>query len=125
MKILITAHGHLASSMKNSVSMILGPLDDRVIAIDFETCDSAATLSARMEAQLDETMNIIFCDLKGGTPFNTAFLLAKKFPVKIICGMNLGMMLECLIPILQGVDVSVLQLAKEAGNKAIETFDLL
>lgn len=124
MKLIMIAHGKLASSMMESVSMILGPIENHVCAIDFETSDSFEHLSKKLEEQLEDEMNLVFCDLKGGTPFNTAFLLRKNYPIKIVCGMNLGMLLEYILLTLQADTLPALSVARDAGTKAIEIFDL-
>lgn len=123
MNIIMMAHGQLASSMLESVKMILGPVDDRVQAIDFGANDSLEQLKSKLEKQLSDEMNLVFCDLKGGTPFNTTYLLKKKYPIKIVCGMNLGMLLEYFMRALQEEELPSLTVAKDAGVKAIECFD--
>ena len=124
MNIILMAHGQLASSMLTSSKMILGPVDDRIQAIDFGASDSLELLMSKLEEQLNDEMNLVFCDLKGGTPFNTAYLLTKKYPIKIVCGMNLGMLLEYFMQALPAENLPSLKIAKDAGVKAIEVFDL-
>ncbi|GCF95650.1 PTS mannose transporter subunit IID [Enterococcus florum] len=124
MNIIMMAHGTLANSLLKSTKMILGPIDNRVQAIDFGANESLEQLSNKLEKQLNKEMNLIFCDLKGGTPFNTAYLLRQKYPIKIVCGMNLGMLLEYFMHALSNDELPSLAIAKDAGIKAIEVFDL-
>lgn len=122
MKILLTAHGTLASSMLKSIHMILGETDDRIQAVDFDVNDSLEALQQRIEAQLDTDRTYIFCDLKGGTPFNASYLLASEHPIHIICGMNLAMLLECSMAFYQDENSNIVEAALTTGKNAIEGF---
>lgn len=122
MKILLTAHGTLASSLLKSVHMILGETDERIQAVDFDANDSLQALQKRIEAQLDTAGTYIFCDLKGGTPFNASYRLASEHPIRIICGMNLAMLLECIMAFYQDENSDIIELALTSGKQAIEGF---
>lgn len=122
MKILLTAHGTLASSMLTSIHMILGETEDHIQAVDFNVNESLEALQQRIEAQLDSVHTYIFCDLKGGTPFNASYRLASKHSIHIICGMNLAMLLECSMAFYQDEHSNILELALMSGKQAIEGF---
>lgn len=102
-KLILVAHGDLGNSFLRSVTMIVGDQNpDEVAAINFSPDDSLDTLKARIEEQLikfkpTENHIIICCDLKAGTPFNASYLLSKKYPLHIISGTNLPLLLELVL----------------------------
>ncbi len=102
-KVILVGHGKLGLALLESVGMIGGPQDpNEVVGVEFLEDDSRETLQERLEKEvirLDSENNhlVICCDLKGGTPFNASYLLAKKYKISIICGMNLPMLLEFLL----------------------------
>jgi len=102
-KIILVGHGTLGKALVNSVSMIMGPQDpSEVVGVDFSEDDSRDTLQEKVEEaiinfNLEDDHLVICCDMKGGTPFNACYLLSKKYPMNIICGMNLPMLLEFMV----------------------------
>lgn len=102
-KIILVAHGELGSSFLQSVTMIAGEQNpDEVVAINFSPDDSRDDLQARIEEALikfnpTENHVVICCDLKAGTPFNASYLLSKKYPLHIISGINLPLLLEFIL----------------------------
>lgn len=102
-KLILVAHGDLGNSFLRSVTMIVGDQNpDEVAAISFSPDDSLDTLKSRIEEQLvkfnpKENHIIVCCDLKAGTPFNASYLLSKKYPLHIVSGTNLPLLLELVM----------------------------
>ncbi|KAF0224897.1 MAG: PTS system fructose subfamily IIA component [Erysipelotrichaceae bacterium] len=102
-KLILVAHGDLGNSFLRSVTMIAGDQNpDEVAAISFSPDDSLDTLKSRIEEQLvkfnpKENHIIVCCDLKAGTPFNASYLLSKKYPLHIVSGTNLPLLLELVM----------------------------
>jgi len=102
-KIILVGHGTLGRALVNSVSMIMGPQDENeLVGVDFTEDDSRDTLQERVEEaiikfNLENDHLVVCCDMKGGTPFNACYLLSKQYPMSIICGMNLPMLLEFIV----------------------------
>jgi len=102
-KVILIGHGTLGTAILGSVNLILGPQDEKeVTAVEFYADDSLDALKERLTAAIDNLAPeddhlVICCDMQGGTPFNASYLLSKKYPMSIICGMNLPMLLEFLI----------------------------
>jgi len=102
-KVILVAHGELGSSFLKSVTMIAGEQNpDEIAAVNFSPDDSRDDLQARIEEILvkfnpSENHVVICCDLKAGSPFNASYLLSKKYPLHIISGMNLPLLLEFIL----------------------------
>ena len=96
--IILASHGSLAEGMVDSVSMLCGkPECFHNICLRAE--DVAEVFGERIESLLDLNVdNIILTDILGGTPFNQGMLLSEKYSnVRVVAGMNLGMILELLM----------------------------
>ena len=102
-KVILVAHGRLGISFLDSLSLIMGPQDpEEIIGIEFSEDDSRDALQERIEEQVlkfnvEENHVVICCDMQGGTPFNASYLLSNKYPLSIICGTNLPMLLEFVV----------------------------
>ena len=102
-KIILVGHGTIGTALLESLTMIMGPQNpDEVVAIEFYMDDSLDILKGNIEEQIVRIANegdhlIVCCDMQGGSPFNASFLLSKKYPMTIICGMNLPMLLEFVV----------------------------
>ncbi|MEQ6359838.1 PTS sugar transporter subunit IIA [Thermoanaerobacter thermohydrosulfuricus] len=101
MKILIITHGELATYLLKTAEMIIGTQDENFIEIiNFYPQDSMETLKEKLINQIKKFIGeeiLILTDLKGGTPFNVAFLLLKEYKFYLITGVNLPMLLEILL----------------------------
>ena len=102
-KVILVGHGTLGKAFVNSMCMIMGPQDpSEVVAVDFYEDDSREALQERIEEEVlkfdvENNHLVIFCDMQGGTPFNASYLLSRKYPISIICGMNLPILLEFIL----------------------------
>ena len=103
-KVILVAHGNLAGAFIDSMEMIIGPRpENEVVGISFTLDDALETLKDRIEENIiafdlkaDEHL-VVCCDMQGGSPFNASFLLSKQYPMSIICGMNLPLLLEFML----------------------------
>ena len=96
--IILASHGSLAEGMVDSVSMLYGkPECFHSVCLSAE--DVAEAFGERIESLLDLNVdNIILTDILGGTPFNQGMLLSERYSnVRVVAGMNLGMILELLM----------------------------
>ena len=102
-KIILVGHGRLGLAFLDSISMIVGPQDENeIVGVEFSEDDSRDTLQERIEEHVkrfegENNHLVICCDMQGGTPFNASYLLSKKYPISIICGMNLPVLLEFVL----------------------------
>ncbi|MEA5017458.1 MAG: PTS sugar transporter subunit IIA [Erysipelotrichaceae bacterium] len=99
--IIITGHGEFASGLYSSLTMIAGKLDD-VACVTFTHNESEIELKNKLVAAITTMQGcdeiIIMCDLLGGSPFKQAATLSiEDKRLKVIYGVNLGMLLELSI----------------------------
>ena len=99
-RIVVASHGHLASSMVDSATMICGPLED-VAAVGLQPDQSPEGFGAALRAAMGDDARpvLILTDLFGGTPHNVAHLAcrgAQRSDRRAVCiaGANLGLLLE-------------------------------
>lgn len=101
-RFILAAHGRLAEAFLKSAEMIAGQQEkETVFAVPFLPDDSLDNLKDRLYTLIEkypEDIFYIFCDLKGGSPFNASFLLScKSNRIHVIAGLNLAMLLEALL----------------------------
>ena len=106
---IITGHGDFATGLYSALAMIAGE-QDGVVAVTFHE-DEAASFGNKLTdaiTNLRATTDgiVILCDLIGGTPFNQAMLAAQAFDsVEVVAGVNLPMLLECIMGREMGIGV--------------------
>lgn len=98
--LLLMSHGDFAKELIKSAELIVGKQDN------FETLgvhldDQIDDLKAKMFTKID-TLNtenglIVFTDIIGGSPMNLAGYLLERDNILICSGMNLPILLECLL----------------------------
>lgn len=111
--ILLISHGFYAKELRDSLKMIAGNVDNIYVAC-LETTDGPEEFKAKLIEQekalevFEEV--IVFADLMGGSPCNTAsqhFLANKKY--EIIAGMNFPLILTALLEPNKSIDDLVSQ----------------
>ncbi|CZR98543.1 PTS mannose transporter subunit IIA [Clostridioides difficile] len=96
--IILMSHGNMAEEVLNSAKMIIGN------SIDYPTVNmkqddgiegTIKKLKKALEVYKESSEIVIMVDLLGGTPCNAALLEASSDNrIKIISGLNLGMVVE-------------------------------
>ncbi|WP_429976282.1 PTS galactosamine/N-acetylgalactosamine transporter subunit IIA [Enterococcus sp. DIV0086] len=94
---IISGHGHFATGILSALELISGK-QETIYAVDFEEGMSADELGANLDQAMSSfdkaTAVVLFTDLKGGTPFNQAFLRCQNNErLAVVAGTNLGMLL--------------------------------
>ncbi|MGN1344855.1 MAG: PTS sugar transporter subunit IIA [Traorella sp.] len=99
--ILCISHGFYAREFIESIKMISGPAEN-IYSCCLESNDGPDSFTRKLE-ELMPTLNqydevLVFADLLGGSPCNTALAYFYNNPkVKIIAGMNFGMVLSAVL----------------------------
>lgn len=93
--ILILTHGRFGEALIQSAEMIVGDLEN-VQAISLLPEMSAEEYRDKVQSYLATVSGEVIClvDLFGGTPGNTIMILSREYPVSILSGVNLPMLLE-------------------------------
>lgn len=96
MKKLIATHGNLASGLKSSLEIILGPIKDLdIITAYVENTDLKKEFLKFKNNLLNDEKCIIFTDLEGGS-VNQFISNNKTENMIIVTGINLSFLLEYL-----------------------------
>lgn len=95
MRILLVAHGTMAKGIKDALTLLLGDRPD-ISAIEFNNQIGVGELHEIILQQIHENEEyLIFTDLKGGSPFNVASVIAHDHKnILVFFGMNLPLVLE-------------------------------
>lgn len=127
--IVITTHGDFASGIAQSVNMVIGgeiiphlSLDEKGINIYEQN------LFKLLDKEFETKKGVIvMCDLKGGTPFNTAlkYKLMTNKNLEVVTGVNLPMILDTVMEIQDFKSLSdMVTCALESGKNSIENINL-
>ena len=116
--IVLAAHGDLPKAFLESLSMILGDIE-QTATVSLMPGDSLEGLIDRIRAAVNQVNTgegvLIFLDLFGGTPANASALLTQEIPnVQAVTGVNLPMLAEIFL--LRQSESDVTQLAATAAN---------
>lgn len=127
--LIITGHGEFAPGMEQAVTMIAGQ-QSNLTSIAFRESMNLTDFQTELKTVLTDYLDqyagvIVLTDLKGGTPFNTAAMVADGHPqVKIMAGINLPMLIEAslMAGVLDHADQLAQQL-EQTGRENVEWVD--
>ena len=101
-RVVVVSHGRLAASMLGSAKLICGRIPDSV-AVCLKPDDTPESYGERLVAAIgtDGKPVLILADLQGGTPYNVSRVLSRNSlaagpEMALVCGVNLGMLLEAV-----------------------------
>lgn len=99
-KIILVAHGGLATSFRDTVAMIAGPETAAQISClcmtpekDPEQFEEEARALLMEDPEADY---LIFADLFGASPCNTCVSVFRSASYRMVTGMNLGVLLDTM-----------------------------
>jgi mannose/fructose-specific phosphotransferase system component IIA len=114
---VVVAHGTIADSLVSAAEEISG-IRGALVAVSNKGCDRAS-LEQRVSAALGDQPGIVFVDLPSGS---CLFAAKRQFTdrnqVRVVTGVNLGMLLEFLFHRSEPLD-DVAHRAAESGVKGI------
>lgn len=98
--IILVTHGDLGKEMINSAHLIVGDIPF-INHCSLQKEDKTDRLKERLEKTIYEMRGldgiIILSDLFGGTPSNLSMLESRRENVRTISGVNLTMLLTCIL----------------------------
>lgn len=97
-KLVLASHGPLAYALVESSKMLCGE-NEFVTSICLQTDDSVEIFTEKLKNLVNvNEETLILVDIPGGTPSNRAMYLLNEFPkMRVVSGMNLMMLIECII----------------------------
>ena len=90
-KVVLISHGPSCEGLLKSVEMIAGPQQD-INALPLNPGENPDDYRDRLD-KIVEDNTLILCDLKGGTPYNSAAFVSKNYDVSLVTGMNIPMVI--------------------------------
>lgn len=117
--IIIMNHGLFGKELIATAEMVVGKLEE-VQAVSLMPGMTLEDYLEQSEVAVNQAGGkaIVLTDLYGGTPCNVAMMLRQRYELKVICGMNLPMLLELAGARESGKDVA--QIAETIMNTARE-----
>lgn len=95
--LIVMSHGYMAKETVASASMIVGDILQASV-VCMEEQDGLSGTQQKLEKTIQafgDAPVLIIADLYGGTPFNTAVMIAQHRPnTTVISGLNLNMLIE-------------------------------
>lgn len=126
MKIIITSHGKLCDGIVDSYKMIVGASRD-IVTLSFNgSLKEFRKEQNKIFNDFREEQIIVLCDLIGGTPYNEFYRakIENLFKGEIICGFNLGMVIELSLALNDNVDLSsAIEIALNTGKSSVMLVD--
>ena len=122
--VIITGHGTFAEGMESAVRLLAGE-NQAIRAVNFmpdqSEEDYREMLSACLESMKGFERILILCDILGGTPFKTAYLLRRdREQTEIFYGVNLPLVLEICMQVISGSgNIPVPGELAEAGKQSV------
>lgn len=124
--VLVATHGHLAQEFLNSAAMLVGE-GTQMASVGLLPGQSPEDFLAKCEAAVNELDTgegvVALVDIPGGTPNNTMFRLSKSHNIRIVTGVNLPMVMICVLERYDGMtsDELIASLL-ESGQSMITEF---
>lgn len=127
--IVVTGHGRFAEGLTSAVELIAGkqPSYESVLFLEEKGPEA---LSEDLKVAINNVNTgdgvLVFTDLKGGTPFKEAVMIATQHEnVEVLTGTNLSMLLEASLmrlgePLLHDFALSL----SETGASQVDLFDI-
>jgi len=119
-RIVVAAHGELASGLLSAARLICGDVD-RVAAVGLEPEDSPESYAERLAAacgSADEPV-LVLTDLVGGTPHNVAMTIVRRRPsAHLVSGVNLAVLIEAATS-MDALDDDAVERLVAAGRAAL------
>lgn len=118
-RIVIAAHGDLATALLSAAELICGPTNARAVGIQPE--DSPESFAERLSAAIGESDDpvLVLTDLTGGTPHNVALVIVRRRPSAfVISGVNLAVVMEAAMSI-DVLDSTAVERLVELGRQGL------
>lgn len=98
-RVIFASHGELSKGMKNSVSMIVGDLSNKVETYSLLPGQNPEDYYQllKKEIEVSKEQVIILCDIQGGSVHTALSKLAVFDNVIVFSGMNMGLALDIVL----------------------------
>ena len=98
--ILVVTHANLASSLIETLELILGKEQENLLPISIDIKEDPANLRKKIKQAISKVNSdkgvLIFTDMFGGTPSNLAYSFLEEGKIEVISGVNLPILLKAV-----------------------------
>jgi len=95
--IVVATHGGLAAELVRTAEEIVGKIEG-IVAVCVHQGEKGEEIRRKLKEAIESVCGeegvIVLTDIFGGSPTNIAYALMKEYKMRIICGVNLPMILE-------------------------------
>jgi len=120
--VIIIAHGNLASELLRTAEMIVGTIEN-IEVLSISPSEGLDDLRHKIEEAIKKVNSsegiLVLTDMFGGSPANVSMTLAREYPLEILTGVNLPMILELALSRESGDLKKVAKKVEETGKKSI------
>ena len=124
--IIVAAHGNLARELIATTEKIVGKLE-RIEAVSILAQEGMEDLERKLKEAIEKVKGpggaIILIDIYGGSPATASLSFIDKYPLRIISGVNLPMILEVVTHRERSELDELAYLAEKAGVKSVLLVD--
>lgn len=124
--VLIATHGELANQLIASAGMLVGNGEqiDSVCVMPGQSPDEFLKLTEEKVKALNTGDGVVaLVDIVGGTPNNTLFRLSRSYPIRIVTGVNLSMVMYSIIERYEDTTLDdFIEAVQENGRNEITEF---
>lgn len=98
--ILVVTHANLASSLIETLELILGKEPENILPISIDIKEDPDNLRKKIKQAISKVNSdkgvLIFTDMFGGTPSNLAYSFLEEGKIEVISGVNLPILLKAV-----------------------------
>jgi PTS system mannose-specific IIA component len=98
--ILVVTHANLASTLIETLELILGKEQDNLLPISIDIKEDPDNLRKKIKQGISKVNSdmgvLIFTDMFGGTPSNLAYSFLEEGKIEVISGVNLPLLLKAV-----------------------------
>lgn len=118
--LLLLSHGQMAQETLNSAEMIAGRIEN-VTVVSMAADDGLSGTLSKVKAAVDVNVpTIALADLLGGTPCNSVVNVAADKPnLKVMTGLNLGMVIDYALSTETDIDKLMMEL-RDTGVQGVQ-----
>lgn len=120
--VLLVSHGELAGAMLETASEIVGPIEASTVSIGRQ--DSLEKAEENLRSAIARVNRghgvLLLVDMFGGTASNLALRIVGDYPMEIVTGINLPMVLKLATALPEATDLlSLAQLLRYYGQRHV------
>ncbi len=119
MKYIIATHGKMASGIKNTIEMLLGKRED-IYALDAYVEDQEFSEALKkLLSSIEDNYIYFFTDIVSGSVNQTVFNMLKDCRIHLITGINLPVIIECILRNKEMDETEIATIVEEARQHLI------